>query len=46
MNLTEELLAQSRIGCRQFLLIESIQGWIAVESHVESQGRNLAAREQ
>src|SRR5690348_14723155 len=46
MNLTKDLLAKPWIGCRHFLLIEGIQGRVAVESHVESIGRNLVAGEQ
>src|SRR6266705_3104433 len=46
MDLIEELLPQSRIRCRQFLLVEGIQGRVAVEVNVGgSRGRDLVARE-
>src|SRR5947209_6830520 len=46
MDLTEDLLPQSRIRCRHFLCIEGIQGMVAVEGDVLSLGWKLVTREQ
>ena len=43
MDLKEELLSQAWVRCRLLLLIESIQGRVAVEGKVPSVGRDLVA---
>src|SRR5215467_5144337 len=46
MDLTEDRRPLGRINRRKFLLIEGIQGRIAVESHIVSIGWDLVAGEQ
>src|SRR6266487_78498 len=45
MDLKEELLSQAWVRCRLLLLIESIQGRVAVEVNVVCIGRKLVAGE-
>ena len=42
----EDILPLARIWCHQLLLVEGIQGTVAVEVNVVSIGRKLVAREQ
>ena len=46
MNLLEDLLPHAWIRCRQFLLVEGIQGRVAVEGNVLSMRWDLVARKQ
>src|SRR5215472_3963607 len=45
MNLLEDLLPQPMIRCFPFLLVEGIQGMVAVEVNVVSVGVKLVARQ-
>jgi len=48
MELVEDVLPHTWVGCRQFLCVEGIQGSVAVEVKIASTalGRDLVAGEQ
>ena len=46
VDLRKDLLPRAGIWCRQFLLVEGVQGMIAVEVSIASIGRELVTREQ
>jgi hypothetical protein len=48
LDLREDTLTRVYIHCCQLLLVQGVEGWVAVEVNVGSRtlGRNLVAREQ